>query len=262
MTAGRRIGMLVVAMAACSPAPRSRPAASVAVPKPGTPPAPPPETPASARCERQGVSVEPPTLVADIACYPHCSPAGVEVSFRVVNCTPGPLVLTAFGYGKDLSFALMLVGDTSQRIEPGTSSEPYVMRARMPETGTALLGFSAPGSEKESVRVALPVRLTDSKSDEAAAACEAGGDYWGPRGRAGSPRCWKVMKDSGKPCYDMRDCEGACLLESETRVSATQKRVTGSCSRFRELSGCHARIGRTKGGLVPVAESFPRVCAD
>jgi hypothetical protein len=132
-----------------------------------------------------------------------------------------------------------------------------------PGKGLVRMAFLPPGEPEAAPRVlGLALEIRDSKREALIAECTGRGDFWGPRGMAGSEQCWKVMQDDGKPCGDRRDCEGDCVLDSEVVVSATEKRVSGHCSRFKGELGCATRIGQTQGGLMPRNRSFPRMCAD
>lgn len=219
--------------------------------------------PEPARCDGETLATDPPQLSADVACYPSCPRAGVPVPFRVVNCTGHPVVVHELGRRDGFAHILELEGTLEQRIEAGTRSAEFRLRVAGPFSGSVGLSFVTVGAVEPTPRVIeVAVDVTDSLLSAAIEECSSRGDFWGLRGKSGSARCWKVMKDEGKACHDGRDCEGQCLLERERVVSAKQKRVEGRCSRFEHQTGCFTIIGSTNRGLLPRAERLPRICAD
>lgn len=244
--------------------PEVPPAKSNAVPESSSAPVadtPPAEPLERVPCDRKGVLIVPPKFSADLACHPNCPLVGVPVPFRIVNCSDRKVKLDVVGHPSGIPPEVR--GDWARVLEPGTRSSELTATVRAPDDGSMRMNFvviDEPDAPPIRVDVALAIR--DTKREQAVADCKKRGDWWGSLGLAGTETCWKLMRDVGKTCHDGRDCQGECVLTSEKDVSATEKLVSGKCSKFESEFGCAKRIGNTNKGRMPKTEIIPRLCAD
>ncbi len=204
----------------------------------------------------------------DRRCWPERScPRALQV--RVSNCTDEALgvsgvIITQTGNEGQLHLEF----ETGRYRAPAHSQLTFPLgrpegNAMWPLTSHTLrIRVTPPIALRESESTAI-FALRDSAKEEAESSCRGNGDDWGMHGGL-APRegCEPVMHDAGTRCVDARECQGRCLFERAWRVSATRKRVQGTCTRYEVPLGCRTYIGETEHGLISAGVRLPTICTD
>ena len=232
---------------------------------------------APATCGRESLRVE---MSGDLErrCWPEgrCERA---LQFRVSNCTNEPLDVGELSVGRTkgdrrgYEFTpdeYPVAAHSERTFEFGWSERDamwplggHTVTIRAFPPGSAWSDTDGWMDRSRRLEASTSFAIRDPAREDAEATCRANGDDWGLHGgMIQTEGCQAVMHDAGKRCVDGRDCEGRCRLEKEWRISATQKRVQGTCTRYATRFGCNAFIGDTDQGLMPTGAHFARMCVD
>jgi hypothetical protein len=235
------------------------------------PPSPPASSSVVEKADPGPPCAAPRIVVTDpvkIECWPEqiCKST---IAYAIDNCTDRPIRLNT----------LVVTAGKSESVTTITFDTPQIIAARarrsvaFPHDGAPrwlelgkyeiVAAITGAGDDAGGTQVLeTSFVVVDAALEKAKLECLARGDDWGSVGMFGTLRCAKVMKDEGKVCSDESDCGGYCFFERAVAVSPTEKKVFGRCTRTRERFGCHAIIGKTSGGLIPIGNRFPKMCVD